>query len=168
MGEQLMKSPGVYAVQNALAACLFLLLLTAEALAYLLNSFPSNEMLWELTIAANRIAGPFLGAADRAIHLPFALLAILAIAVTVPIIAYRRRSWLGTATSGHVGLGLSVMLTYEAIKRAQSGHLTASLSQAFDPAILDSSAMSLIAVTLVMAVLCLLNHFMFFARSKSA
>ena len=164
MGEKLLRNQHVYAVQNALAACLFLLLLTAEALAYLLNSFPSTEMLWELTIAANRIAGSFLGAAGHAIQLPFALPAILAIAVAVPIIAYRRRSWLGTAISGHVALGLGVMLTYEAMKRAQTGHMTASLSQVFDPAILNSSTVSLIAVTLVMAVLCLLNHVMFFAR----
>ena len=168
MGEKLLRSQRVYAVQNALAACLFLLLLTSEALAYLLNSFPSTEMLWELTIAANRIGGPFLAVADQAIQLPFALLFILAIAVAVPIIAYRRRSWLGTAISGHVALGLSVMLTYEAMKRAQTGHMTASLSQAFDPRILDSNAMSLIIVTLVMSVLCLLNHFMFFARRKGA
>jgi hypothetical protein len=164
MGEQLLRSPRVYAVQNGVAACLFLLLLTAETLAYLLHSFPSVEMLWVLTISANRIAGPFLSVADRIIHLPFVLLAFLAIAVAVPIIAYRRRSWLGTAISGHVALGLSVMLTYEAMKRAQTGRMTASLSQVFDPVSLNSSTVSLIAATLVMAVLCLLNHIMFFAR----
>ena len=164
MGEQLLRNPHVYAVQNGMAACLFLLLLTAETLAYLLHSFPSVEMLWVLTISANRIAGPLLSVADHIIQLPFALLAFLAIAVVVPVIAYRRRSWLGTAVSGHVALGLCVMLTYEAIRRENTGHLTASLTTAFDPAILNSSTMSLIAVTCVMAVLCLLNHIMFFAR----
>ena len=168
MGEQLMRNPRVYAVQNGLAACLFLLLLAAEALAYLLHSFPSVEMLWVLAISANRIAGPFLGAADHAIQMPFALLAILAFAVVVPIIAFLRRNWLGTAISGHVALGLCVMLTYEALKRENTGHLTASNATIFDPAILNSSTVSLIAVTCVMAILCLLNHVMFFSRSKSA
>ena len=168
MGAQLLKNPRVYAVQNGMAACLFLLLLAAEALAYLLHSFPSVEMLWVLAISANRIAGPFLSVADHAIQLPFVLLAVLTIAVVVPLIAYRRRSWLGTAVSGHVGLGLCVMLTYEAMKRENTGHLTASNATVFDPGILNSSTVSLIAVTCVMGVLCVFNHIMFFARSKSA
>ena len=100
-----MRNQRVYAVQNGMAACLFLLLLAAEALAYLLHSFPSVEILWMLTISANRIAGPLLNVADHLIQLPFALLAILALAVLIPIISYRRRSWLGTAISGHVALG---------------------------------------------------------------
>ena len=166
MSEKLLRNQSVYAAQNGIAACLFLLLLTAETSAYLLHSFPSMEMLWRVTISANRITGSLLGALDHAIQLPFVLLAILAIAVVVPILAYRRRSWLGTAISGHVALGLCVMLTFEAMKQVQAGHLTASLSAAFDPAILNSSTISLIVVTLVMAVLCLLNHFMFFARRK--
>src|SRR6185503_15331943 len=144
MGEHLIKNPRVYAVQNGIAACLFLLLLTAETLAYLLHSFPSVEMLWMLTISANRIAGPFLSVADHAIQTPFVLLAVLAIAVAAPLVAYRCRSWLGTAISGHVALGLCVMLTFEAMKRAQTGHLTASLSGAFDPATLNSSTMTLV------------------------
>jgi hypothetical protein len=164
MGEKLLRNQSVYAVQNALAACLFLLLLTTEALAYLLHSFPGVEILWALTVVTNRVGGPFLSAADHVIQLPFGLLAILALAVVVPIISYRHRSWLGTAISGHVALGLCVLLTFEALKRAHEGRSTASLSQVFDPAILNSSIVSLIAVTLVMAVLCLLNHIMFFAR----
>jgi hypothetical protein len=167
MGEQLMINPRVYAVQNGMAACIFLLLLTAETLAYLLHSFPSVEMLWVLTISANRIAGPFLSVADHAIQMPFVLLAVLAFTVVVPIVAYRRRSWLGTAVSGHVALGLCVMLTYEAMKRENTGHLTASNAMAFDPAILNSGILSLIAVTLVMAILCLLNHIVFFVRPKT-
>ena len=164
MGEKLLRNQSVYAMQNALAASLFFLLLATEALAYLLHSFPRVEILWALTISTNRIAGPLLAMADRAIQLPFALLFILAIIVVIPAISYWRRSWLGTAISGHVALGLCVMLTYEAMKRESTGHLTASLTTAFDPAILNSSTMSLIAVTCVMAVLCLLNHIMFFAR----
>ena len=164
MSEKLLRNQSVYAVQNGIAACLFLLLLTAEASAYLLHSFPSVETFWVLTISTNSIAGSILGMADQVIQLPFVLLGILAIAVVVPFIAYRRRSWLGTAISGHVALGLCAMLTFEAMKRAQAGHLTASLSGAFDPAILNTSTTSLIVVTLVMAVLCLLNHFMFFSR----
>ena len=167
MGEKLLRNQRVYAVQNGMAACLFLLLLAAEALAYLLHSFPSVEILWMLTISANRIAGPFLNVADHLIQLPFALLAILALAVLVPIISYRCRSWLGTAISGHVALGLCVMLTFEALRRAHEGRSTASLSQVFDTAILNSGIVSLIAVTLVMAVLCLLNHIVFFARPKA-
>ena len=166
MSEKFLRNRSVYALQNGIAACLFLLLLTAEASAYLLQSFPSVEMLWVLTLSTNRIAGQILGVADHAIQLPFVLLGILAIAVAVPVTAYRRRSWLGTAICGHVALGLCVVLTFEAMNRAQTGHLSASLSAAFDPAILDSSTTSLGVVTLVMAVLCLLNHFMFFARRR--
>lgn len=166
MGEQLMRNH-TYAVQNGMAACVFLLLLSAESLAYLLHSFPSVEILWMLTISVNRIAGPVLSVADHLIQLPFALLAILALAVVVPIISYRCRSWLGTALSGHVALGLCVMLTFEALRRAHEGRSMASLSQVFDIAILNSSILSLFAVTLVMAVLCLLNHIVFFVRPKA-
>ena len=161
-----MRSPRVYAIQNGIAASLFFLLLVAESLAYLLNYFPRTEMLWMLTISANRIAGPFLGVADHAIQLPFALLGILAIAIVIPILAYRRRSWFGTAVSGHVALGVCVMLSYELLRREHIGHQTASLSKVFVPGVLDGSAIGLIAVTMVMGFLCLLNHFMFFARHK--
>lgn len=166
MREKILTNRGIYATQNGLAACLFLLLLIAETSAYLLHSFPSAKMLWMLTISTNRIAGPILGKADHAIQWPFAVPGILAFAVIASFFAYQRRSWLGTAISGHVALGLSVMLTFEAMKRSQTGHLTASLSGAFDPAILNGSTTSLVAVTLVMSVLCLLNHFMFFARRR--
>ena len=142
MGKTLLKHPRVYLVQNAMAACLFLSLLAAEGVAYLLHAFPSVEILWALSISANRIAGPFLGTADHLIGLPFALLAILALATVLPLASYRLRSWLGTAISGHVALGLFVMLTYGALRRAATGHIMANLSMAslantFDPALLE-------------------------------
>ena len=167
MRKKLLRSHAIYAAQNGLAACLFLLLFIAEGSAYFLHSFPSSEFAWRLSLTANRLAGPILNVADDLLQIPFLLLMILAAAVIAPFIAYKRRSWLGTASSGHIALGVGVFVSFNSLLQAGRDHELASLSGVFDPSILSPSAWSLCAITVVMAVLCMLNHFMFFARIKN-
>lgn len=166
MGKKLLRSQAIYATQNTLAACLFMILFIAEAAAYLLYFHPTVEAFWRISLTANRLAGPILAVGDSILQTPFLLLTILAVAVLVPLISYKHRSWFGTAASGHIALGIGVMVSFNALKEVNNEHRLASLSDVFDPSIMSASAASMCAVTLIMAGLCVLNHFMFFARLK--
>ena len=167
MTKQLLKSPTVYAIQNGLAACLFALLLVSESSAYVLHWFPTSEYTWWVSLTASRLAGPILNIADHLLQVPFLLLFILVAAVILPYVAYRRRSWLGTAISGHVALGVGIFTTFNSLLQVGHDHNVASLSQTIDPTILSPTAWGFCSITLTMAVLCILNHFMFFARIRN-
>ena len=159
----------VFAVQNLLAALVFALLLASQALAYLLYMYPSVETLWALTISFNRLTGPMHATADFGMGQgPFVSMAVLTAAAVLPILAWRRRHWLGTAVSGHVALAICVVLTFGAIRRAETGKMSASLFPLIDPASMGASALSLAAVTSILVALCCLNHVMFFRRIRQS
>ena len=159
-------SARVFIVQNSLAALVFGLLLTSELLAYLLFQYPSADILWTLSIPFNRISGPVISSIDFGFGKgPLASMAVLAAAVSLPLLALRRRNWLGTAVSGHVALAVCVVLTFGAVRRATTGSMSASLSPIIDPASMDANAVSLAIVSTVLVVLCFLNHVAFFRRS---
>ena len=166
MSKQLLKSPAIYAIQNGLAACLFGLLLVAEGSAYLLNKFPTSEYAWRVSLTANRLAGPILDIGNDFLQIPFLLLFILAVAVILPYVAYRRRSWFGTAVAGHVALGVGIFTSFNSLLQVGHDHNVASLSATIDPSILSPTAWGLCSITVTMAVFCILNHFMFFVRVK--
>ena len=164
MTRMMLRNQNVFAIQNGVAALLFLFLFLSEGMAYLLGAFPGVEMFWRMSIFTSRISAPLLGGLGQQFSQPFLLLVLLGTAATVPLIAYRHRSWFGTAVCGHVALGLAVMMTSQAMKRAGTGHITASLGDVFDPRMFDTSSVTLAIVASAMAVFCLLNHFAFFVR----
>ncbi len=167
MGKKLLLNSRVYAIQNGIAAALFLLLLTNEVLAYLLNSYPSSETLWMLTLNINRLVGPFVATIEPYFHQPYALMAALACAAMMPLVAYRRRSWLGTAVSGHMALGGYAVMSFTALDWFYRDVATASLAGDVYSLGKTTGIFGLIAMTLLMVVLCLLNHVMFFMRVKT-
>ena len=165
MSKLVIVSPRIFAVQNALAALLFAGLLGTFCLEYLLYLYPGSELLWSLSLPANRLAGSLLHAIDGWLGMgPFALAVVLGSTVFLPIIAQKRKSWLGTSIAGHVALAVAVVLTYDAMNRAQVGRSTASLSPIFDPAIFDPNSTSLTMATMVLIALCVLNHVVFLRR----
>ena len=166
MSKQILKSSAIYAIQNGLATSLFLLLLIAEGSAYALNFFPTSEYAWRISLTANQLVGPILNIGDHLLQVPFVLLLILATAVILPSVAYLRRSWLGTAIAGHVALGVGIFSSFNSLLQVGLDHNVASLSQTIDPTILSPTAWGLCSITVMMTVLCILNHFMFFARMK--
>ena len=166
MTRMMLRNQHVFAIQNGVAALLFLFLFVSEGMAYLLGAFPGVELFWRLSIFTSRISAPLLGGLGQQFSQPFLLLVLLGTAATVPLIAFRHRSWFGTAVCGHVALGLAVMLTSHAMKRAGTGHITASLGDVFAPRMFDTSAVTLAIVATTMAVLCLLNHLAFFVRTR--
>ena len=165
MSKKILRSNAVYAIQNGLAACLFLLLFVGEGSAYLLNAFPTSELVWRISLTVNHIVGPILEIGDELFQLPFLLLGILASAVVLPGLAYLYRNWFATAVSGHMALGAAVFITLKSLMQVGRDHSVASLSAVFDTSILSPTAWSLCAITSVMAVFCILNHAMFFARA---
>ncbi len=160
-------SPRIYAVQNILASLVFVILLGAQGLAYLLYLHPSSELLWALNIPLHRIASPLLGIFDFGFGQgAFASMTVLAITVILPLIAWWLRNWLGTAVSGHVALAVCVILTDGALRRIGPIERTASLTPFGGIPPVDSNTVCLAAVTLAMVILCFINHAMFFRRAK--
>jgi hypothetical protein len=162
MTEMILRNPRFYAVQNGLAAMLFALLLSAEILRHLLSSFPGVELLWRLTSLSNQTVAPLLNILSNAFHSPIALLAALGAGLFVPLAAWRYRNWLGTAISGHVAMGCLVVIVWWALKRNNTGQAMASVSNIFEARLYDTSAISMIVLSLVMAAFCVLNHVAFF------
>ena len=164
-----MTSPRIYAIQNSLAALVFALLLMAQGVAYLLYLNPSSELLWALTIFLNRVAAPVLSVFDFGFgHGPFLSLTVLATAVVVPLLAWRARYWFGTAVSGHAALALCVVLTVGAVRRIGESQRSASLLPFADLPPVDSNALCLALVTIAMAILCIINHAMFFHKVRQS
>jgi len=158
------KESRIFAVENGLAALLFLFLFTSEAVAHLLTAFPSHEVLWRLAIATHRLASPLTGVIGHRLDAPYLFLCALAVAVSLPLLAYRSHSWFGSAVCGHVALAAFVVMIVDTYFRARVGREFASLSQVIDSRTFDTSMITLLAVTAAMAGLCILNHITFFAR----
>jgi hypothetical protein len=166
MTEMILRHPRFYAVQNGLAALIFGTILLAEALRHLLYQFPQIELFWRLTSIANYTVGPVLNAGGQAIKSPMALIILLGVATLVPVAAWRRRHWLSTAISGHVSLACMLALAWFALKRNNTGVAMASLSNVFEPRLYDTNVVSFAMLSLVMLLLCVLNHVAFFKLNK--
>jgi hypothetical protein len=169
MIASIIASPRLTAVQNSLAAAVFLFLLAAESLAYLLYCDPGSELLWALSVPFNRIAAPVLDPLDAWSGLgPLLSIAILGAVVAAPALAQFGRNWLATSVSGHVALAASVILTAGAMQRAQTHDVSASLSPIFDPSAFDTSSTGLALATIALVALCVLNHIVFFVRARTS
>lgn len=163
------RSERAQGIQNALAIAVFSVLLCLHLAAYLLSLDPSSEMFWSLMLIFNRIAGPAMRAFDFGFGQgPVAALAVLTFATVLPAVAWHRRHWLATAAAGHVALALCGTLAYDGMRRAQMGRPIASLDQAVGPAVADTNALTLAALTIILLGLCLLNHVKFFCTVRTA
>jgi hypothetical protein len=149
-----------------MAAFLFLFLAASEEIAYLLNAFPSSELLWRLAIWSNRAVGHFLSVADNYVPAPYQLPVVLLTAVLLPAISYKRRSWFGTAACGHIALGSTLLLSLDAFNRARVGHDVASLDFVLDHAIFNYNLVTFVTLSAVLAALCVLNHILFIDRVR--
>lgn len=149
----------VFAWQNFLAAGVFTTLVSGDCLAFLLNQFPSSAVLWQLTIPVFKLARPFsdtLGAATGAhAAVPFLLLAV---SLALPLWAYAKRNLITTAALGHLSLAACVFMYFGTLTRSQQSRTVADLSAVFDPALMSTSALTILLATLAMLVLCGLNH----------
>lgn len=155
-------------VQNSLAAAVFLFLLAAQSLAYLLYCYPGSGLLWTLSVPLNRMAAPVLDPFDASLGLgALQSIAILGLLAALPVLAQFGRNWLGTSASGHVALAVSITLTAGAMQRAQSRSVSASLSPMFDPSAIDMSSTGFALATIALVALCARNHIVFFIRAHA-
>jgi hypothetical protein len=155
------------AVQNCLAVTVFAFLAAAHASAVLLYLGVRNDWSWFVSIHLNRMAAPALDFYyDWFAAGPFLALGLLAAFCLLPLWAQLRRSWIGTSVAGHLALGISVLLVSAALQRAAPDVKSASLG---DVAITFedlTSVATLLAVTVALAVLCIVNHIAFFAEDR--
>ncbi len=160
----------IYLVENTMAALVFMTLLSANSLAYLLYNYPGSELLWRLSIPVGRAAAPVSLALENAFR-HYALtvsICLLAGCILLPVYSYIRRSWLGTAVSGHIALaGIALMIANFADNELKIT-LTASNHWIINTDLLNGRIVMAGVVFAVMLVLCILNHIMFFKRIKTA
>ena len=164
------------ALQNGLAAMLFALLLGAELVRRQLYEHPQVEILWRLSMMADRTVMPVLEYVERLLPTPDNLLLGLMAGVAIPLLAWWTRYWFATALAGHITLAALVVITYSMFRRGNLALASLDLPDVLasvKPGIIEYA---LLALTLFVLVMCIADHVAFlryitslrnpFSRSK--
>lgn len=150
------------ALQSSLSAAVFGYFFLAQLLAYLLYLDPRSTWLWFLSPRLNREAAPLLDLFDAVLPVHLVLsCAVLAGFCALPLVYFFRRSWLGTAASGHLALIAALVPIIMAAKAGGGSSASASLSGMADFAAGDITSVWLLLVA-VLLPLCVMNHVTFF------
>ena len=155
------------AAQNVVSSLMFAFLAAAHASAVLVYLGIRGDWTWFLSIHLNRLAEPVLdivykwGAAG-----PFVGLLVLLGLCMLPMWAGLRRNWLGTAVAGHLALGTGILSYSAEIQRAASDIRFASIGNVQIGFAHVSGPASMLALTVVLALFCIINHIVFFAEHR--
>jgi hypothetical protein len=148
--------------QNALSFAVFLTLALSQLFAYALYLYPRSEWLWFLSVSFNRLVEsallllegtPLLNAAPQGL--------LLLMLCALPALALVRRSWLGTALTGHLALGLCAACGLKYVDQILFPAVSVSNGAAVALPPMSWNATILVVGTLLLAVLCTLNHILF-------
>ena len=149
------------ALQNGLAALLFVVLLAAEVVRRLLYQYPGSELLWRLSAMANHTVMPVLRAAEIVLPTPDKLFYGLVAGVAIALIAWLTRYWFATAVAGHVTLGALILITYSMFRRGNLALATSDLPDALSNVPPGIPGVLLLALTLFVFVMCIADHIAF-------
>lgn len=153
--------------QNAFAALLFAFALSGNVFAYLLHLLPSSEVLWRISVPVNRAVQPITWAVDSiSVHPGFSL-ALMLLIVGIPYLAFRSRSWIGTAVVSHTALGACVLMMLNVADTRLRQSVTADNLLHINPDYLNSRVIGFGTVAAVMLVFCAMNHVAFFRIKAS-
>lgn len=154
------------ALQNAMAASFFALLLAADMLRRLLDKQPESELLWQLSTLANRTVMPVLRMADELVPDPDRLVLVLIAGVVIPLLAWWTRYWFATAVAGHVMLAALIIMGFWSFRRT---NLDVAMlhPDAMVVSRIDTSALVFLTLGLLMLVMCLADHWAFWRFLRS-
>lgn len=155
------KPSAFIALQNAMAASFFALLLAADLLRRLVNAHPDSELMWRLSMLANRTVMPVLRYGEQYAPTPDRLTAALLAGILLPLLAWLTRYWLLTAVAGHVMLAALIIMTLTMLR---GGNLELPLShipQAILAGRVGAGAFILFFLSLFMLVMCIADHLAF-------
>ena len=153
----------MFAVQRVLAAFLFGLIFSAYLFAYLLYLFPSTAILWRLSVPLNHLMQPVTSPIDSSMFAdPRLLLLIFLACMIAPLTPFVRRTWLATAIVGHVALAIGVIVVSGNIQMVFTTTRSASLLPLAALDNLGAGTWGLALTTVILVVLCALNHIVFF------
>lgn len=160
MARPQIRPPIFIALQNAIAALLFALLLGAEIVRRLLYAYPQVDILWQLSTLANRTVMPVLQHAEVWLTTPATLLAALVAGVAIPLLAWWTRYWFATAVAGHVSLAILVMVIHELFRRGSLAFTSLDM-QGILMARIGLAEALLLALSLLVLVMCIADHVAF-------
>lgn len=161
MARPQIRPPVFIALQNAIASLLFAMLLGAEMVRRLLHAYPQSDILWQLSVLANRTVMPVLQQVEAYFQTPGQLLATLIAGVVVPLIAWWARYWLATAMAGHLALGMLILITEALLSRGRHARAWLGLGDMLDPARLGVPELLLAGLCLFVLVMCIADHVAF-------
>lgn len=154
--------PAIFiALQNAIAALLFALLLGAEVLRRLLYAYPQSDLLWQLAMLANRTVMPVLHHAETYVETPDQLLAALAAGVVIPLLAWWTRYWFATAIAGHLALAMLILIIQTLLFPGSYARATLDFPGLLAAILSGPEEMLLAGVALLVLVMCIADHVAF-------
>ncbi len=154
------------ALQNAMAASVFALLLAAEMLRRLLDQHPQWELLWQLSILSNRTVMPVLRYAEQLLPTPDRLVLGLTAGIVIPLLAWWTRYWFATAVAGHVALAAMVVMTFWSFRRGNLD-LTILTPESISSSRLELTALLFLGLSMFLLVMCLADHWAFLRFLRS-
>jgi hypothetical protein len=159
----------LFGIQNFLSLGVFFTLAYAQLFAYALYIYPHSEWLWFLSLKLNRLSDPVFSILDGLTlfrHLP--LWVVLWSLCILPFYADRHKSWLGTALLGHIALGLCIVCGSGFIDRLLFPPVSADAGAPVMPQVIHWNVWIVIAAAAIMAILCALNHIVYFRNVMAA
>jgi hypothetical protein len=148
--------------QNVMAAGVFCVAASGNVLANLLHHYPDSVFLWQVSVPVNRAVMPLTQAIDALSPVPLFAFALMLVTLGLPLLAYKRSSWLGTAAASHLALAVAVMMTLNLADVELRQKLTAENLLTINPEHLDDRVIGFGAIAVAMLLLCVLNHMAFF------
>jgi hypothetical protein len=145
------------------------ILFLSQLFAYLLYFDPGREWLWAWALTVGRFTSPILDVYDQfAPANPMLSVLILGLLSCFPFWAWLKRSWLYTAVSCHVSLGICMIGLTAAVDRGWYSEDIPERFATFNPATFDFSE-GLVAFTAVaLIILCGSSHVFFFRHVSTS
>lgn len=161
MARPEIRPPIFIALQNAIAALLFAILLGAEIVRRLLYAYPQSDLLWQLSLSVSRTVVPVLHQAEAYLSSPPQLLAALAAGVIIPLLAWWTRYWFATAVAGHVALAIVIIMLETMALRGSDAATLLGTGEVASLLRLGSTSVSLLGLALLLLVMCVADHVAF-------
>ena len=154
--------PAIFvALQNGLAALLFAALICAETTRRLLDSYPQSEVLWRLSMLANRSVLPVLQYAGQYLTTPDKLMWGLVAGVAIPLLAWWTRYWFATAIAGHLSLAALLIIAYTAYNRGSLALAALNPPDQLDELGAAMAACVLVGLIILLVIMCIADHVAF-------
>ena len=128
----------------------------------LLHAYPDSDLLWWLSVQANRTLMPILRYLDSHFATPERVLAVLFAGVVIPLLAWWTRYWFATALAGHMLFFALAAITLSIFRR---GTLSVPPQNPSDVLWVMQPSLPgflFLGLTVFVLIMCIADHVAFF------